>query len=254
MNADEIRRVGLAGGGVMGGGIAMTFAQHGYGVVIRDISDEALAKTRATIQHGRFGWEGAVDRGKLTREQVDGFAKNLAFTTSVSDLAGCDLVVEAVPEDEELKKKVWAEFDAVVKPGAIFATNTSGFAIGSLNQAVSRRDRFIGMHWFSPANIMKLVELVHAPETSEECIATMEAVCRRIGKTSVRVKDAPGSYGFIANRVYFAAVAEARKIAEAGLATPEDIDTAMKLGYNWPSGPLEMFRGARSGWQQAAGD
>ncbi len=249
MNADEIKKVGIAGGGVMGGGIAMTFVQHGYAVVIRDISDEAVAHTRSTVQHGRFGWEGAVDRGKFTRGQVDAFANNLSFTTDVEGLSDCDLIIEAVPEDEELKKKVWAELDSRVKPAAIFATNTSGFAIGSLNQAVSRRDRFIGMHWFSPANIMKLVELVHAPETSEECIATMEETCRRIGRTSVRVKDAPGSYGFIANRVYFAAVAEGRKIAEAGLATPEDIDTAMKLGYNWPSGPLEMFRGARSGWQ-----
>lgn len=249
MKADDIKKVGIAGGGVMGGGIAMTFAQHGFNVIIRDISEDAVAKTKATVQHGRFGWEGAVDRGKFTREQVDGFARNLSFTTSVQDLADCDLIIEAVPEDEELKKKVWAELDTAVKPAAIFATNTSGFSVGSLSQAVARRDRFIGMHWFSPANIMKLVELVHTPETSEECIATMEEVCRRIGKTSVRVKDAPGSYGFIANRVYFAAVAEARKIAEAGLATPEDIDTAMKLGYNWPSGPLEMFRGARSGWQ-----
>ncbi len=249
MKSDDIKKVGIAGGGVMGGGIAMTFAQHGFNVIIRDISDDAVAKTKATVQHGRFGWEGAVDRSKFTREQVDGFAKNLSFTNSVQDLADCDLIIEAVPEDEELKKKVWAELDAAVKPSAIFATNTSGFSVGSLSQAVARRDRFIGMHWFSPANIMKLVELVHTPETSEECIATMEEVCRRIGKTSVRVKDAPGSYGFIANRVYFAAVAEARKIAEAGLATPEDIDTAMKLGYNWPSGPLEMFRGARSGWQ-----
>lgn len=249
MKADDIKKVGIAGGGVMGGGIAMSFAQHGFNVIIRDVSDDAVAKTKATVQHGRFGWEGAVDRGKFTREQVDGFAKNLSFTTSVQDLADCDLIIEAVPEDEELKKKVWAELDGAVKPSAIFATNTSGFSVGSLSQAVARRDRFIGMHWFSPANIMKLVELVHAPETTEECLMTMEEVCRRIGKTSVRVKDAPGSYGFIANRVYFAAVAEARKIAEAGLATPEDIDTAMKLGYNWPSGPLEMFRGARSGWQ-----
>lgn len=249
MNADDVKTVGIAGGGVMGGGIAMTFAQHGYRTIVRDISDDAVARTKATVEHGRFGWEGAVDRGKFTRAEADAFARNLAYTADAHALADCDLVIEAVPEDEEIKKKVWAELDAIVKPSAIFATNTSGFAISALNQAVARRDRFIGMHWFSPANIMKLVELVSAPETSEECLTAMEEVCRRIGKTSVRVKDAPGSYGFIANRIYFAAVAEARKIAEAGIATAEDIDTAMKLGYNWPSGPLEMFRGARSGWQ-----
>lgn len=249
MNADDIRIVGVMGGGVMGGGIAMTFAQAGYATIVRDVSGEQIQKTKNTVHGGRFGWDAAVERGKFTREQVDAFTARLSCTTKVADLAAVDLVVEAVPEDEELKKKVWAELDGVVQPAAIFATNTSGFAISSLNQAVRRRDRFIGMHWFSPANIMRIIELVYAPETAEETITTMEEVCRRIGKTSVRVKDAPGSYGFIANRVYFAAVAEARRIVEAGIATAEDVDTAMKLGYNWPSGPLEMFRGARSGWQ-----
>jgi len=249
MNADDIKTVGIAGGGVMGGGIAISFAQAGYPTTIRDISGEQIEKTKGTIRSGRFGWDGAVERGKYTREEVEQFFGRLTFTTTLQDLAAADLVIEAIPEDLELKKKVWAELDRVVQPAAVFATNTSGFDIASLSQAVQRRGRFIGMHWFSPANIMKLVELVYTPETSPETIDLMEEICRRIGKTSVRVKDAPGSYGFIANRVYFAAVAEARKIVEAGIATAEDIDTAMKLGYNWPAGPLEMFRGARSGWQ-----
>ncbi len=249
MNAEEIKSVGIVGGGVMGGGIAMTFAQAGYAVIIRDISDEQIEKTKGTIQRGRFGWDGAVERGKYTGDEVEQFAGRLTFTTGLEDLAGVDLVIEAVPEDLDLKKQVWSELDRVIKPEAVFATNTSGFDIESLSQAVERRDRFIGMHWFSPANIMKVVELVYTPATSEGTIELMEDVCRRIGRTSVRVKDAPGSYGFIANRVYFAAVAEARKIVEAGIATAEDVDTAMRLGYNWPSGPLEMFRGAQSGWQ-----
>lgn len=249
MNADDIKSVGMVGGGVMGGGIAMTFAQAGYATVIRDISGEQIEKTKGTIRGGRFGWDGAVERGKYSRQEVEQFFGRLSFTTRVDDLADVDLVVEAVPEDLDMKKQVWGELDRVVRAEAVFATNTSGFDIASLSQAVERREQFIGMHWFSPANIMKLVELVYTPETSEKTIALMEEVCRRLGRTSVRVKDAPGSYGFIANRVYFAAVAEARKIVEAGIASAEDVDTAMKLGYNWPSGPLEMFRGARSGWQ-----
>jgi 3-hydroxybutyryl-CoA dehydrogenase len=249
MNADDIKTVGIAGGGVMGGGIAMTFAQSGYTTIVLDISEEQLARTQEAIGRGRFGWDGAVERGRYTRQEVDQFLARLSFTIDTSALAPVDLVIEAVPEDLELKRKVWAELDTVVQPGAVFASNTSGFDITSLNQAVERRDRFIGMHWFSPANIMKLVELIYAPDTSTETLELMEQICSRIGKTSVRVKDAPGSYGFVANRIYYAAVAEARKIVESGIASAEDVDTAMKLGYNWPAGPLEMFRGARSGWQ-----
>jgi len=251
VNVDDIRTIGILGGGVMGAGIAMTFAQAGYHIIVRDISEEALAKTRQRMLEGRFGWRRGVELGRFTSEQVETFLGRVRFTTDMADLAEVDLLIEAIPEDEELKKRVWAEVDRIVKPEAIFATNTSGFAISSLNQAVSpeRRKRFLGMHWFSPANIMKLIELVYTEETSPETLATMEELCRRIGKTSIRVKDAPGTYGFVANRIFFAAVAEARKIVEAGIASPEDVDTAMKLGFNWPSGPLEMFRGARSGWE-----
>ncbi len=249
MKADEIRTVAIVGAGVMGAGMAMTFAQAGFTTILRDVSEDQLAKARTIITTGRFGWENAIARGILTRGQVDEFATHLSYTTCINDIAHADLVIEAVPEDEDIKKDVWSELDRVINPEAIFATNTSGYAIASLNHVVQRRDRFIGMHWFSPANVMKIIELVYAPETSEETLATMEALCQRIGKTSVRVKDAPGSYGFIANRVYFAAVAEARKIVEAGIASAEDVDTAMKLGYNWPAGPLEMAHGTQSGWE-----
>jgi 3-hydroxybutyryl-CoA dehydrogenase len=149
----------------------------------------------------------------------------------------------------DLKRSVFSELDAIVKRDAIFASNTSGFSISELNKAVSRKDRFVGFHWFSPAFIMKIIEVVYAPETSEETIRTMEDVGRRLDKTTIRVKDAPGKYGFVANRIYFAMVAEARKVLEEGIASAEDINTAMKLGFNWPVGPLEMTAGARKGWQ-----
>ncbi len=249
MKVDEIKTVGVMGGGVMGGGIAQTFIAHGINAVVRDLNDDLIEKTRASMIDGRFGLKGAVERGKMTQAEFDATVARLAFTQNVADLASVDLIVEAVPENLELKKTVFTELDSLVKKDAIFATNTSGFAIVDLNKAVSRRDRFIGFHWFSPAFIMKPVEIIYAPETSEETLATMLALTAKLGKTPIKVKDAPGKYGFVGNRIYFAMVAEARKVLEEGIASAEDIDAAMMLGYNWPIGPLGMTRGARSGWQ-----
>jgi 3-hydroxyacyl-CoA dehydrogenase len=249
MKVDDIRLIGVMGGGVMGGGIAQTCAVAGFNVRVRDLGDELNQKTRETITSGRFGLQGAVERGKLTQQQVDEALGRLSFTSDIDDLRDADLIIEAVPEDLELKKKVYAELDERIKPEAVFASNTSGFSISDLNKAVSRKDRFAGMHWFSPAFIMKLVEIVYAPETSEETIALLEDVGKRLGKETVRVKDAPGAYGFVANRIYFAAVAEARKVLDEGVASAEDINKAMRFGFNWPAGPLEMVAGARKGWQ-----
>jgi 3-hydroxyacyl-CoA dehydrogenase len=247
----SIETVGVVGGGVMGSGIAQALAVGGVKVTVRDVNDAMIEKSRATIVEGRYGLNKGVERGKTTQEEADAALARLSWTTSVSDLASVDLVIEAVPEDMDLKKKVWGELDGVVKADAIFATNTSGLAISDLNKAVAeaRRPRFIGMHFFSPAPVMKLVELVYAPETAEETIGAIEDLCSRAGKTTVRVKDAPGRYGFIANRIYFAAVREAQKVLEEGIATPEDINKAMVYGFNWPVGPLAMIEGATKGWQ-----
>ena len=248
MKARDIKTVGMMGGGVMGGGIGQTLALTGYKVVIRDLTDELLETTRSGIIDGRFGLKGGVERGKITQQQMDAAAANLSYTTKVEDLRNVDLIIEAIPEDLDLKKKVWAELDDLVKPGAIFATNTSGFGIRDLSEAVARKDFFVGMHWFTPANIMRLVELVYAPETSEETIKALEGVCEKAGKVSIRVKDAPGEYGFVANRIYFAAVAEARKVLQQGIASDEDIDKAMVYAFNWPVGPLAMVAGAQRGF------
>ena len=249
MKVDDIKLVGVLGGGVMGGGIAQSFIANGFRTVVRDLNDELIQKTRETMIDGRFGLKGAVDRGKMTQQDFDETVGRLYFTTSMTELRECDLIIEAVPENLDLKKSVFAELDTLVRPEAILATNTSGFAIGDLNKAVSHRERFIGFHWFSPAFIMKIIEVIYAPETSEETIETMLEMTRRLGKTPIKVKDAPGKYGFVANRIYFAMVAEARKVLEEGVASAEDIDNAMKLGFNWPVGPLGMVQGARSGWQ-----
>jgi 3-hydroxyacyl-CoA dehydrogenase len=247
----EINTIGVIGGGVMGSGIAQALAVGGARVTVRDLNEELIEKSRSTIVDGRYGLKRGVERGKTSQEDADAALGRLAWTTSLDDLKGVDLIIEAVPEDMELKKKVFGGLDSAAGPGTIFASNTSGLAISELNKAVSedRRARFIGMHWFSPAPVMKLVELVHAPETAEETIAALEALCARAGKATVRVKDAPGKYGFIANRIYFAAVREAQAVLSEGIATPEDINKAMVMGFNWPVGPLAMVEGATKGWQ-----
>ncbi len=246
-----IKTIGVVGGGVMGSGISQALAVGGAQVTIRDVNDEMVAKSHSTIVDGRYGLERGVERGKTSRADADAALARLSWTTDIGGLAKVDLVIEAVPEDLELKKRVFAELDGIVKADAIFASNTSGLAISDLNKAVSeaQRPRFIGMHFFSPAPVMKLVEIIHAPETSEETIASVEELCARSGKATVRVKDAPGRYGFIANRIYFAAVREAQKVLEEGIATPEDINKAMVMGFNWPVGPLAMIEGATKGWQ-----
>lgn len=246
-----IESAGIIGGGVMGSGIGQALAVGGVRVIIRDVNDEMTAKSRSTIVDGRYGLKRGVERGKTSQEEADAALARLSWTTDVSDLADVDLVIEAVPEDLELKKKVFVELDAVVKTEAIFASNTSGLGIADIGKAVSeaRRPRFIGMHFFSPASIMKLVEIIHAPETAEETIQAIEGICERMGKGSVRVKDAPGKYGFVANRIYFAAVREAQKVLEEGIASAEDINKAMVYGFNWPVGPLAMIEGATKGWQ-----
>jgi len=249
MKVDDIKLIGVMGAGVMGGGIAQSCAVGGFPVRVRDLSDELLEKTRAGMVEGRFGLRGAVERQKLTQEQMDEALGRLTFTTDIEELRDADLIIEAVPEELDLKKKIFAELDRLIKPQAVFASNTSGFAIVDLNQAVARKDRFIGMHWFSPAFVMRLIEIIYAPETSEETIRLLEEVGVRLGKETIRVKDAPGKYGFVANRIYFAAVAEARRVAEEEIASVEDINKAMRFGFNWPAGPLEMAAGARKGWQ-----
>ncbi len=247
--ADEISTVGMLGGGVMGGGIAQVLAVAGYRIVLRDLTQELLDKTREAVVDGRFGLRAGVARGKLTEAEMEAALGRIAFTTDMAALRDVDLLIEAVPENLDLKRKVLAELDALVRPDTIIATNTSGFALADLSPAVSHRGRFGGMHWFSPVPAMKLVEVIYGPETSQETVRKLETVGQKAGKMTIRVKDAPGKYGFVANRIYYAAVAEARKILEEGVASEEDINNAMVYGFNWPVGPLAMTAGARSGWK-----
>ncbi|MBI4763965.1 MAG: 3-hydroxyacyl-CoA dehydrogenase family protein [Deltaproteobacteria bacterium] len=257
MKLEDIKCIGILGAGVMGGGIAQSAILAGYKVMVRDLKDEICEKARDTIVNGRFGIKGAVDRGKTTPEEMDRALSLLNFTTKLEDLKDCDLVIEAIGggpdgaiENKDMKLQVFKELDAILKKGAVIASNTSRYTIADLAAVTSRKDRFVGMHLFSPANIMKLVEVIYTREVTEDLIVLIEELSKSWGKTPVRVKDVPGDTGFIGNRVMGAARKEAMKIVEEGIATAEDVNTAMELGFRWPAGPLPAKRpGARSGWQ-----
>lgn len=257
MKLEDVKSMGVLGAGVMGGGISQTAILAGYKVICRDLNDEILARTKETIVNGRFGLKGGVERGKQTQEEMDAALARLTLTTKVEDLKDCDLIIEAIGggdsgqlENKPLKLRVFEEMDKLVKKEAAFASNTSVFTIADLAAVTERKERFVGMHLFSPANIMRLVEVTYTTDTSEETIKLIEDLAKSWGKTPVRVKDVPGDTGFIGNRVFGAARREAQKIVDEGIATAEDVDTAMMLGFNWPAGPIGMGLGARAGWQK----
>jgi 3-hydroxybutyryl-CoA dehydrogenase len=255
MNIDDIKTIGVLGGGLMGQGISQSAILAGYRVICRDLSEEIVARTRDTVGNGRFGLAGGVQRGKLTQEQADKALSLFTVTSKVEDLKDVDFMIEAiggttgVMEDKGVKIKVFSEMDKVVKKEAIFASNTSFFTIADLAATTNRKDRFIGMHFFSPANVMKGCEVIWTADVMPEVIEITMELGRRWGKVPVKVKDTAGDTGFIGNRVYRALRMEANKIVEEGLATAEDIDTVMTTGFNWPVGPLGMGRGARGGWK-----
>ena len=246
MRLEDIKNIGLLGGGAIGSGIAQALVVAGYKVIVRDLSDEILNKMKDTIINGRFGLKGGVERGKMTQKEMDEALARLSTTTRVEDLKNCDLIIEAIGgaspdqlENKALKLKVFAELDRTIKKEAIFATNTSFFTVADLARVTKRRDRFIGMHWFGPASIMKLVEIVYTADVSEDLIKQFEEFGKKLGKTTIRVKDVPGDMGHVANRIFFrGARPEAERIVREGIATAEDINTAMMLGFNWPRGPL----------------
>jgi 3-hydroxybutyryl-CoA dehydrogenase len=257
MKLEDVKSLGIMGGGFMGSGIAQTVALADYKVICRDLTDEIINRTRDTIINGRFGFKKGIERGKLTQEQMDKALANLTLTTKVEDLKNCDVIIEAIGggigdelEDKDTKLKVFAELDKVIKKDAVFASNTSRYTIADLASVTERKDKLIGMHWLSPANIMKVVEIIWTADNSEETIQLVEGLCRKFGKTSVRVKDVPGDTGFVGNRIFYAAGREALKIVEEGIASAEDIETVMVLGFQWPVGPLGMMQGIQADWGQ----
>ncbi len=225
-------KVGIIGAGTMGSGIAQAFAQtEGYEVMLCDINEAFAANGKNKIAKG---FEKRVAKGKMTQEEAD---KILAkITTGVKDICGdCDLVVEAAIENMEIKKQTFKELDAICKPSCIFATNTSSLSITEIGSAVERR--VIGMHFFNPAPVMKLVEVIAGLNTKPEDVEAVKKISEEIGKTPVQVEEAAG---FVVNRILIPMINEAIGIYADGVASVEGIDTAMKLGANHPMGPLEL--------------
>lgn len=242
MKVEDIKKIGVLGVGLMGGGIAQACATFGYKVTGRDINEEVLKKARENIINGRFGLKRGVERGKLTKEQMDRAIENIELTTSMEKLCNdADVIIEVVPEDITLKIKIFKELDDLCPEKTIIASNTSGFSITALGAATKRPDRVVGMHWFNPAPVMRLIEVVKADATSEETANCIKELSEKLGKTPIVIKDSTRVYGFVANRAYAALVRECQAIVADGIATPEQVDTALKLGYGFPMGPFEMF-------------
>lgn len=256
MKLEDIKCIGILGAGVMGGGIAQCAIQTGKKVVVRDLTDEICDNARDVILNARFGFNKAVELGKMTEEARDKAMALLSFTTNVEDLKDCDLIIEAIGggddgaiENKPLKLKVWAEMEAIVQKEAVFASNTSMFTIADLAAVTTRKDRFIGMHLFSPANIMKLVEVTRTEDTTDDVVQLIVDLSESWGKTTITLKDVPGDTGFIGNRIMAAVRKEALKLIEEGVGTADDVNLAMTLGFRWPAGPFPQGPNARSGWK-----
>jgi 3-hydroxybutyryl-CoA dehydrogenase len=229
-----IKVVGVVGAGTMGNGIAQVFAQAGFEVRLVDVAAPMLERARGTIEKSLAKF---VEKGKLTASDRDGALMRLAFSPSLDTLAGADLVVEAIVEQEEAKRALFGRLDAITGPEAILASNTSSISITVLGSATSRPERVLGMHFMNPVPLMTLVELIRGQATSDEVMRTAADLCTRLGKTGVEAADYPG---FIANRILMPMLNEAFFAVMEGVGTPEAIDAVMKGGMNHPMGPLTL--------------
>ncbi|MGD2207707.1 MAG: 3-hydroxybutyryl-CoA dehydrogenase [Anaerolineae bacterium] len=230
-----MKKVGVVGCGLMGSGIAEVCARTGYEVVVREISDELLQKGMARV---RKSLSKAVARDKATQGQADEALARIRGTLDLADFAGCDLVVEAAIENMEVKKEVFAELDRLLPPHAVLASNTSSLCITEMASVTQRGDKVLGIHFFNPVPVMPLIEFVRTILTSDETMETVHRFGESLGKTMVTAKDTPG---FIVNRLLIPYILDAVRVYEDGLATREDIDTAIKLGLNHPMGPLTLL-------------
>jgi 3-hydroxybutyryl-CoA dehydrogenase len=230
----KIRQVGVLGAGTMGNGIAQAFAVAGYSVIMRDIKPEYVERGMATVAKSL---ERLAARGKLSADARAATLARIRPTTDINDFGQCDLVVEAVLEDYELKAGIIRELDAICGETAIFATNTSSISVTQIAAASRHPERVVGMHFFNPVPMMQLVEVIRALQTSDAVCDAVVALVETLGKKARVSKD---SYGFVVNRVLIPMINEAINCVYEGLASPEDIDSMMKLGANHPMGPLSL--------------
>lgn len=230
----EIRQVGVVGAGQMGHGIAQMSATAGYRVVLKDLDATTLAGGMARIEKQLAR---AVEKGRCTQEDADAVRARITGTTAYADLADCDLIIEAITEDLDRKRAMWAELDALAKPEAIFATNTSSLSVIEQAASTSRPGRFVGVHYFNPAQVMKLVEVIRAVTTSDETFATAEAFAAAQGKLAIPTRDGAG---FIVNRLLVPYMVDGIRGLEEGIGSIQQIDDAMKAGAGHPMGPLAL--------------
>ncbi len=232
----EIKKIGVVGAGTMGHGIAQVAAQIGCEVVMRDIDQAFVDRGLKNID--KFLSKG-VEKGKLDAAEKDAILGRIKGTTDLADLKDVDFVIEAVIEDLELKKKVFKELDELCRPEVILASNTSSMSLTEIAAATNRPDKVVGMHFFNPVPLMRLVEVIRAYFTSDETVQVTTDLAKKMGKVTVEVKkDSPG---FIVNRIMIPHMIEAIKIVEEGIASIEDVDIAVKNGLNYPMGPFELM-------------
>lgn len=241
MKIDDVKKIGVLGCGLMGNGIVQVCATFGYKVTGRDVNDDVLKKAMENIVDGKYGLNRGLERGKVTKEQYDFAVRSIKLVTSMEELTeDADVIIEATPEILTLKMNLLKELDKLCPEKTILASNTSGFSITVLGGVTNRPDRVVGMHWFNPAPVMRLIEVIKSESTSEETVNCIKDLSIKLGKTPIVVKDSVRAYGFVANRAYGALRRECQSIVDEGIATMEQVDTALKLGYGFPLGPFEL--------------
>lgn len=229
-----MKTIGVVGAGTMGSGIAQVLAQKGFGVVMQDISQQALERGLAAIDRQLAR---SVSKGRMTETEKQEVLDRLKTTVSVSEFSDCELVIEAASENMDIKKEIFKQLDQACRPTTILATNTSSLSISEIAQVTSRPDKVIGMHFFNPVPVMKLVEVIRGLATGADTVAAVMKLAEELGKEPVEVREAPG---FVVNRLLIPMINEAVGVLADGVASAEDIDKAMKLGANHPIGPLAL--------------
>jgi len=235
MKGREMKKVGVVGCGLMGSGIAQMSALNGYATTVVEVNDEILKKGMASIE---TFLEKGKQRGKVTDEQIAAVKKNLSTSTQLSALKDCDIVVEAVTENTELKKQVFKQLSDVVRPDAILATNTSSISVTELATVVKNPERMVGMHFFNPVPIMKLVEIIKGLATTDAVVAASREYALSLGKEPITCPDTPA---FVVNKLLIPYLLDAVRMVQDGIATPEDVDKAMVHGCGYPMGPITLL-------------
>ena len=230
-----LQKVGVVGLGTMGAGIAQVSVQAGFDTVGREISEELAQSGRATIE--RYLNRG-VEKGRLSESERDGALDRLTLTTELADLADCDLLIEAALEDLELKREIFAELDRITRPDAVLATNTSALSVSEIAEATTRPERVVGMHFFNPAPVLPLVEVVRARESSDDALEAAYRWAEQAGKQPVRCNDTPG---FIVNRILIPLLNDCVRVLDEAGVEPEGMDKAMTNGAGWPLGPCALI-------------